>query len=72
MTATNKQYSYLRVVTIRIDIHYVGENLINTPHTFHTRFTYGLGPYISRGPHMQSFASPHKDETCPYTQKKSW
>jgi hypothetical protein len=71
MTVTNKQYSYQRVVTILIDVHPAGENLINTPHAFHARFAYGPGPYISRGPHSQPFATPHTDETCPYTQKKS-
>jgi hypothetical protein len=38
MTATNKRYSYLRVAVIRIDVHPTGENPINTPHAFHTRF----------------------------------
>jgi hypothetical protein len=40
-----------------------------TRHTlFHAWFTYGPEPYISRGPCGQPFASPHKDETCPYTR----
>jgi hypothetical protein len=34
-TATNKRYSYPRVAVIQIDVHPVGENLINTPHAFH-------------------------------------
>jgi hypothetical protein len=71
MTAINKRYSYLRVTVIRIDVHPTGENLINTPQDFHAQFTYGPGPYISHGPRKQPFASPHKDETCPYTQEKS-
>jgi hypothetical protein len=71
MTATNKRYSYLRATAIRIDVHSAGENPINTPHTFHTRFVYGPGPYISRGPRRQPFASSHKAETCPYTWEKS-
>jgi hypothetical protein len=66
MTATNKRHSYLRVVVIEIDVHPAGENLINTPHM------YGRGPYISYGPRRQPFASPHKHETGPYTQEKSW
>jgi hypothetical protein len=32
MTAINNQYSYLRVVVIRIDVHPAGENPINMPH----------------------------------------
>jgi hypothetical protein len=72
MTATNKRYSYLRVTVIRIDLHPVGEIPINTPHVFHARFAYAPGPYISRGPRRQSFASPHEVETGTYTQKKSW
>jgi hypothetical protein len=72
MTATNKWYSYPRVATLRIDVHHLGENLINTPHIFHARSVYGLQPYISRDPHSQPFASPHEDETCSYTEKKSW
>jgi hypothetical protein len=72
MTATNKRYSYLRVTVIRIDVHHIGENLIKTPHAFHARLTYGTGPYISRGPRRQPFATLHKDETGPYTREKSW
>jgi hypothetical protein len=68
MTATNKRYSYLRVVAIQIDVHPAGVNLINTPHTFHSRFAYGPRPYISYDPRMQLFASHHKGETCPYTR----
>jgi hypothetical protein len=64
MTATNKRYSYPRVVVICIDVHPAGENPINTSHTFHAQFVYGPGPYISRGLRRQPFASPHKDETC--------
>jgi hypothetical protein len=71
MTVINKRYPYLRVTAIRIDVHPVGENPINTPQAFHARFAYGPGPYISRGPRRQPFASPHKDETDPYTQEKS-
>jgi hypothetical protein len=36
MTATNKRYSYPRVVAIRIDIHPAGETPINTTRTFFT------------------------------------
>jgi hypothetical protein len=72
ITNTNKRYSYPRVTAIQIDVHLVGENPINTPHAFHARFAYGPGPHISHGPRRQPFASPHKDETYPYTQKKSW
>jgi hypothetical protein len=71
MTATNKWYSYPRVAEIRIDLHPAEENPINTPHAFHARFAYGPGPYISRGLRRQPFASPHKDETDPYTRGKS-
>jgi hypothetical protein len=72
MTTTNKRYSYLRVTVIRINVHPTRKNLINTPHTFHARSVYGPQPYISRGPCRQPFASPHEDETNPYTRKKSW
>jgi hypothetical protein len=72
MTATNKRYSYPRVAAIQIDVHPAGENPIDTPHAFHARFAYGPGPYISRGPRRQPFASPHKDETSPNTWEKSW
>jgi hypothetical protein len=65
MTATNKQYSYPRVIAIRIDVHPVGENSINTLHAFRARFAYGPRPYIFRGPGRQPFASPHKDKTGP-------
>jgi hypothetical protein len=44
----NKQYSYLRVVSIRIDVHPVGENPIDTPHAFHVQSVYGPILYISR------------------------
>jgi hypothetical protein len=71
MTATNKQYSYLIVVAIRINVHPIGENPINMLHAFHARFAYGPRPYISRGSRRKPFASPHKDETCPDTQGKS-
>jgi hypothetical protein len=71
MTAANKRYSYLRVKVTRIDVHPAGENPINISHTFHAQFAYGLGPYISCGLRRQLFASFHKDETSPYTQKKS-
>jgi hypothetical protein len=67
MTATNKRYSYPRVMVIRIDVHPVGETPINMPHAFHARLAYGPEPYISYRPCRQPFASPHKDETCPYT-----
>jgi hypothetical protein len=72
MITTNKRYSYPRVAVIQIDVHPGGENPINTPHAFHAWFAYGPGPYISRGLHRQPCASPHKDETCPYTWDKSW
>jgi hypothetical protein len=71
-TVTNKRYSYLRVTVIQINVHPAGENPINTPHTFHARFAYDPGPYISRGPCRQPFTSPHKDEIDPYIWKKSW
>jgi hypothetical protein len=47
MTATNKQYSYLSVAVIRIDVHPAGENSTNTPHASYTRSTYDPQPYIS-------------------------
>jgi hypothetical protein len=72
MTATNKRYTYPWLAAIRIDIHPVGENPINTPHTFHARFMYGPRPYISHGMRRKTFTTPHGDETCPYTWKKSW
>jgi hypothetical protein len=72
MTVANKQYSYLRVAMIRIDVHSAGENLINMPHIFHARFVYGPGLYISHGLRRQHFASSHKDEIDPYTREKSW
>jgi hypothetical protein len=59
----------LRVAAIRIDVHHAEENPINAPHAFHARFTYGPGPYISRGSHEQPFVSPHKVEIGPYTEK---
>jgi hypothetical protein len=71
MTVVNKRYSYLRVAVIQIDVHHTGKTPINTSHAFHAWFVYGLGLYISRDPCNQPFASPHKDETSPYTQKKS-
>jgi hypothetical protein len=43
-TAMNKRYSYPRVMAIRIDVHPVRENLINTTHMFptpvHVRLAY--------------------------------
>jgi hypothetical protein len=72
MTATNKWYSYPRVTVIKINVHPVGKNPINMPHTFHARFAYAPGPYTSRGLRRQPFASPHKDKNGPYTQEKSW
>jgi hypothetical protein len=51
-TAMNKRYSYLRVATIRIDVHPAGENPTNTPHAFHARFVYGPRPYISHAVHV--------------------
>jgi hypothetical protein len=57
---------------IRIDVHPTGENLINMPHAFDAWFMYDPGPYTSCDLRSQPFASPHKDETGPYTQKKSW
>jgi hypothetical protein len=71
MTTANNRYSHPRVVAIQIDIHPAGENLINMSHAFHAWFVYGPGPYISRGLRRQPFASPHEDETDPYTQEKS-
>jgi hypothetical protein len=72
MTATNKQYSYPRVMVIQIDVHPTGKNPINTLHAFHAWFVYGPVPYISRGLSRPSFASPHKTKKCPYSRKKSW
>jgi hypothetical protein len=46
-TATNKRYSYLRVVAIRIDVHPAGENPINMPHASHAQSAYGPRPYVS-------------------------
>jgi hypothetical protein len=37
MTVTNKQYSYLRVAVIQINVHPIWENLINMPHAFHAQ-----------------------------------
>jgi hypothetical protein len=50
---------------IRIDVHPVGENMINTPYAFHTRFTYGPGPYIFRGSRGQPFTSPTRRKHAP-------
>jgi hypothetical protein len=47
MTATNKRYSYPRVVAIRIDVHPVEENPTNTPHASHAQSMYDHQPYIS-------------------------
>jgi hypothetical protein len=47
MTAVNKQYSYLRVTVIRIDIHIIEENPTNMPHASHAQSMYGPRPYIS-------------------------
>jgi hypothetical protein len=47
MTATNKWYSYLRVMMIQIDVHPVGENSTNTPHAFYAQSTYDPRPYVS-------------------------
>jgi hypothetical protein len=67
MTATNKQYSYPRVVAIQIDVHHAGENPTNTPHAFHVWWTIR----ISRGPHIATF---HKviniDGQCHCSQEK--
>jgi hypothetical protein len=52
MTATNKRYSYLRVVVIQIDVHPTEENLTNTPHDFHARSTYDPRPYVSHVVHV--------------------
>jgi hypothetical protein len=70
MTATNKRYSYPRVTVIQIDVHPTGENPIDMPHAFHAQFVYGPRPYISHSLRRQPFASPHKDETGPYTREK--
>jgi hypothetical protein len=72
MTVINKQYSYPRVTTIRIDVQPAGENLINTPHIFYARSKYDPQLYISRGPCSQPFPSPHEVETVPYTRDKFW
>jgi hypothetical protein len=72
MTVANKRYSYPRVAAIRIGVHPTGENPTKIPRAFHAQFTYGPRPYISCGPRRQPFAGPHEDETCSYTQKKSW
>jgi hypothetical protein len=72
MTTTNKRYSYPKVAAIRIDVHYVRENPINTPHAFHAQSVYIPRPNISFGPRSQPLASPHDDETDPYTWEKSW
>jgi hypothetical protein len=71
MTTINKRYSYPRVATIQINVHPVGENPISTPSAFHARFAYSPGPYISRDPRRQPFASSHKDKTDSYTRGKS-
>jgi hypothetical protein len=55
MTTTNKQYKYPRVTVIQIDVHPVGENPTNTPHTFHARSSYGLRPSI---PHVVHIYQP--------------
>jgi hypothetical protein len=54
MTATNKQYSYLRIVVIRIDVHPVGKTLINMTRTLTTPVyvrpayaSYGQSPYVT-------------------------
>jgi hypothetical protein len=47
MTAANKQYSYPRVTVIRIIVHTVGENSINTLHASHAQSAYDPRPYIS-------------------------
>jgi hypothetical protein len=47
MIATNKRYSYPRVVVIRIDVHPARENPTNTLHTFHARSTYDHRPYVT-------------------------
>jgi hypothetical protein len=36
MTAANKRYSYSRVTAIRIDVHLIRENPINTTHMIST------------------------------------
>jgi hypothetical protein len=72
MAATNKRLLISESRGIRIDVHPAGKNPINKPHAFHAQFTYGLRPYISHCPRRQPFASPHQDETCPYTREKSW
>jgi hypothetical protein len=52
---TNKRYSYPRVMTIRIDVHPVGENPTNTPHTFHAQSIYGQTIRISHGQRIATF-----------------
>jgi hypothetical protein len=51
--AQTSGYSYPRVTVIRIDVHPVGENLTNTPHTFHAQSAYGPRSYISHMVHIQ-------------------
>jgi hypothetical protein len=75
MTATNKQYSYLRVTVIRINVHPTGENPTNTSHAFHAQLAYGSRPYISHVVHvLQHFMSRWQiwtDLTAP-EKKGSW
>jgi hypothetical protein len=52
MTVTNKRYSYMRVMMIRIDVHLVGENPMNTPHAFDVQSAYDLRPYVSHTVHV--------------------
>jgi hypothetical protein len=47
MTVANKQYSYLRVTVIQIDVHPVGENLTNTTYASHIESAYDPRPHIS-------------------------
>jgi hypothetical protein len=49
MTATNKRYSYPRVMEIQIDVHPAGENLTNMPHAFYARTHMALDhTYLTR------------------------
>jgi hypothetical protein len=52
MTATNKRYSYPRVMALCIDVHPTGGNPTNTPHTFHVWSVYDPKPYVSHVVHI--------------------
>jgi hypothetical protein len=70
-TATNKRYSYSRVVAIRIDVHPAGENPTNMPHTFHAQSAYDHQLYVSHVIHIeQPFVSCHQIWMDPTALKK--